>query len=158
MDRLHQDLRYALRSLVRQPGFALVAILTLALGIGATAAIFSVVHAVVLRPLPYPHPDRLVAISQVNRRGTFSRLPDPNFDDLRDQSHTFRSMAKYQAWTVSVSGIAEPARAQVAIVSRDFLTVLGTQPAIGRGFAASDARADAAPVAVVSFEYWQRHL
>jgi predicted permease len=158
MDRLLQDLRYAFRSLVRQPGFALVAILTLALGIGATAAIFSVVHAVLLRPLPYPNPDQLVAISEVNHRDTFSRLADPNFDDFRAQSRTFHSMAKYGAGTVSVLGMAEPTRAQVAVVSRDFLTVLGTQPAIGRGFAASDAHPDATPVAVVSFEYWQRHL
>src|SRR5215472_4094237 len=118
MDRLFQDLRFAFRLLVRQPGFALVAILTFALGIGATAAIFSVVHAVLLRPLPYPNPHPPVANSEVNRRGTFSRLAEPNFDDFRDQSHRFHSMAKYRAGTVSVSGMAEPTRAQVAVVSR----------------------------------------
>src|SRR5215469_6167467 len=102
------DLKHAARRLRKNPGFSGVAILTLALGIGATTAIFSVVYGVLLRPLPYPDPDRLVAISEVNRRGTLSRLADPNFDDFRDQNHSFRAMAKYRAGTASVSGSSEP--------------------------------------------------
>src|SRR5947199_10169656 len=113
------DLKHAARRLLKPPGFTGVAVLTMALGIGATSAIFSVVYGVLLRPLPYPRSDRLVAISEVNRRGTFSRLADPNFDDFRDRSHTFAAMAKYRAGVASVAGSSEPTRAQVAVVTRD---------------------------------------
>src|SRR5260221_610068 len=158
MDSIRQDLRYAWRSLLRQPSFTLLAVATLALGIGATSAIFSVVYGVLLRPLPYPAADRLVAISEVNRRGTFSRLADPNFDDFRDRSHTFAAVAKYRAGVASVSGTSEPTRAQVAVVTRDFFRVLGVQPALGRRFAVDDARTGAAPVLIASYDYWQQHL
>ncbi len=158
MDSIRQDLRYAWRSLLRQPSFTLLAVATLALGIGATSAIFSVVYGVLLLPLPYPDADRLVAISEVNRRGTFSRLADPNFDDFRDRSHTFAAVAKYRAGVASVSGTSEPTRAQVAVVTRDFFRVLGVQPALGRRFAVDDARTGAAPVLIASYDYWQQHL
>src|SRR6266508_1565605 len=156
MDRILQDLRYAFRSLGRQPAFALLAILTLALGIGATTAIFSVVYGVLLRPLPYPDADRLVAISEVNHRGTFSRLADPNFTDFRDESHSFSAMAKYRAGVASVSGTSEPTRAQVAVVTRGFFDVLDVRPAVGRGFAADDARPGAAPIVVAGYDYIAR--
>src|SRR5258707_8094466 len=125
MDSIRQDLRYAWRPLLRQPSFTLLAVATLALGIGATSAIFSVVYGVLLLPLPYPDADRLVAISEVNRRGTFSRLADPNFDDFRDRSHTFAAVAKYRPGVASVSGTSEPTRAQGAVVTRGFFRVLG---------------------------------
>src|SRR5467141_1041754 len=110
MHTLLQDIRYALRQLRKSPGFTAVALITLALGIAATAAIFSVVYGVLLRPLPYSGADRIMAVSEVNSNGRPSRLADPNFDDCHDQSHSFQSIAKYSAQTVSISGAAQPTR------------------------------------------------
>ena len=121
-EAMFQDLQYAARRLGKSPGFSATVIVTLALGIGATTAIFSVVYGVLLRPLPYPEPDRLVAIWEVNHRGAYSRLADPNFDDFRDQNHTFQAMAKYNSLVASVAGLAEPTRTGVAFVTHDFFT------------------------------------
>ncbi|PYX68752.1 MAG: permease [Acidobacteria bacterium] len=110
------------------------------------------------RPLPYNNPDRIVAIHEVNTRGTWSRLADPNFDDFRDQNHSFESAAKYSAYVISVSGGTQPTRTMVASVSPNFLKVFRVQPIIGRDFVAADARKGAAPVALVSDEYWKHHL
>src|SRR5579864_1214419 len=101
MNGLLQDIRYALRQLRKSPGFTAIAVLTLALGIGATTAIYSVVYGVLLRPLPYADPGRLVSIFEITNQGTRNRLADPNFDDFRDQSHSFESMAKYSAFPAS---------------------------------------------------------
>ena len=90
LDAMLQDLKYAARGLAKSPGFSAMVIFTLALGMGATTAIFSVVYGVLLRPLPYPKPERLAAIWEVNNRGTFSRLADPNFDDFRDRNQPSR--------------------------------------------------------------------
>ena len=155
---LFQDLKYAGRGLFKNAGINGVAILTLALGIGATTAIFSVVYGVLLRPLPYPNPDRIVAIWEVNHRRAFSRLADPNFDDFRDQNHSFQAMAKYSDGIESVSGTIEPTRTAVAAVSRDFFKVLGVQPVIGRSFLPEDTHQGAAPVLLTSYDYWKLHL
>src|SRR3954463_106711 len=154
MGNIIQDLRHAFRILRRSAGFTSVSVLTLALALGATTAIFSVVYGVLLRPLPYPQPDRLMAIWEVNHRGTYSRLADPNFNDFRDRNRTFTAIAKYTQSVTSVAGTAEPSRATVVRVSRDFFKVLRSQPVVGRGITADDARAGAAPVAVVSHRYW----
>src|SRR5689334_24999663 len=158
MTSLALDLRHALRVLVKHLSASVVAVFTLALAIGATTAIFTVVYGVLLRPLPYPSPDRLTAIWEVNHRGTYSRLADPNFDDFRDRNHTFVALAKFSDWVTSVSGTPEPARATVAPVSRDFFKVLGVQPFLGRGITADDARIGATTVAVVSHRYWIQSL
>jgi len=158
METLLHDLRHAFRLLRRSPGFTAVSVITLALAIGSTTAIFSVVYGVLLRPLPYNDPDRIVAIHEVNTRGTWSRLADPNFDDFRDQNHSFESAAKYSAYVISVSGGTQPTRTMVASVSPNFLKVFRVQPIIGRDFVAADARKGAAPVALVSDEYWKHHL
>ena len=150
MSSLLLDLRHALRVLARNPTATAVAVFTLALAIGATTAIFSVVYGVLLRPLPYPAPDRLTAVWEVNSRGNYARLADPNFEDFRDRNRSFAAMAKYNDRVMSVAGTTEPARVRVATVSRDFFGVLGVQPSLGRGFTAEDARVGAAPVAVVS--------
>src|SRR6476646_6815230 len=113
MGTIFQDLRHALRMLRRSPGFTSVSVLTLALAIGATTAIFSVVYGVLLRPLPYSDPGRIMAIFEVNTRGTWSRLADPNFDDFRDQNLTFQSIAKYSNYVVSISGGSQPTRTMV---------------------------------------------
>src|SRR3954469_21537620 len=138
MNRLLQDLRYALRQLGRSPGFSAVAILTLALGIGATTAIFSVVYGVLLRPLPYADPNRIVAIYEIEPSGRHNRLADPNFDDFRDQSHSFQAIAKYSAYTAAVSGGSEPTRSIVAHVTPQFLRVFRVNPIIGRDLVADD--------------------
>jgi predicted permease len=95
---------------------------------------------------------------EINHRGTYSRLADPNFDDFRDRNHTFVAMAKFTSWMTSVSGTPEPARATVSPVSREFFKVLGVQPSLGRGITPDDARIGAAPVAVVSHRYWVQSL
>src|ERR1700723_4701945 len=150
MNKFWQDFRYATRVLGRNPGVTAIMLFTLALAIGATPAIFSVVYGVLLRPLPYPGADRIVAISELNSQGRLSRLADPNFDDFRDQSHSFQSIAKYAVDTVSVSGTSQPTRTTVAAVTPQFLAVFGVEPIIGRDFAASDDRKGAVPVALAS--------
>ncbi len=158
-EAIFQDLRYAARGLAKSPGFSALVILTLALGIGATTAIFSVVYGVLLRPLPFPNPDRLVAIWEVNHRGTYSRLADPNFDDFRDQNQTFQAMAKYSSSGIAiVLGPAGPTRTGVASVTRDFFKVLGIHPVIGRSFAPDDTHTGAAPVVLASYRYWKESL
>ena len=158
MASLILDFRLAARVLVRNLVATAVAVFTLALAIGAATAIFSVVYGVVLRPLPYPEPERLMAIWEVNTRGAYARLADPNFVDFRDRNRTFRAMAKYVSGVASVAGTAEPTRADVAVVTKDFFTVLGVQPARGRGLTAEDARIGAATVAIVSHRYWEQAL
>jgi predicted permease len=142
----------------KNPGATAVMVFTLALAIGATTAIFSVVYGVLLRPLPYSHADRLVAISEVNSNGRLSRLADPNFDDFRDQSSSFKSIAKYAAQTVPVSGASRPTRSTIAMVTPQFLSVFEVEPFSGRDFTASDNQMGAAPVALVSYGYWAQYL
>jgi putative ABC transport system permease protein len=158
VDDARRDLQYALRTLRRAPGFSIVAILTLALGIGATAAIFSVVHGVLLRPLPYTDPDRIVAIFEVTSKGRPSGLADPNFDDFRDESRSFEAMAKYTERMLSVSSASQATRTHVARISPGFLKVFGIQPIVGRAFTESDAKKGAAPTALVSYGYWKQYL
>jgi putative ABC transport system permease protein len=158
MSGFWQDFKYAARVLGKNPGTTAIMVFTLALAIGATTAIFSVVYGVLLRPLPYPGAERIMAISEVNSQGTLSRLADPNFDDFRDQSRSFQSIAKYAVDTVSVSGTSQPTRTTVAAVTPQFLAVFGVEPIIGRDFAASDDQKAAAPVALVSYGYWRQYL
>ena len=153
-----QDLRYAARGLVKNPGVPAIIVLTLALGIGATTAIFSVVYGVLLRPLPYPDSNRIMAVFEVTSKGRPSRLADPNFDDFRDQNRSFQAIAKYNDYVVSVSGASQPTRTTVANVSPDFLKVFGIQPILGRDFSASDAKKGAGPTVLVSYGYWRQHL
>ncbi len=152
------DCRYGARQLCKNPGATAIMVLTLALAIGATTAIFTVVHGVLLRPLPYTEPNRIMSVFEVNTRGTWSRLADPNFDDFRDQNHSFQAIAKYHASIASVSGASQPTRTMVAGVSSDFFKVFRVQPIIGRDFSAADNKKGAAPVALVSYAYWKQYL
>ncbi len=158
LQSVHADCRYALRQLRKNPGFTAVAVLTLALGIGVTTAIFSVVYGVLLRPLPYPEPNRIVAIFEVTSEGRPSRLADPNFDDFRDQSRSFQAIAKYNENVSSVSGASQPTRTTVAGVTPGFLKVFRVQPTLGRDFTASDAKQGAGPTVLVSYGYWKQYL
>ena len=152
------DCRYGFRQLRKNLGATAVMVFTLALAIGATTAIFSVVYGVLLRPLPYTDANRIMAVSEVTSKGWPSRLADPNFDDFRDQNRSFQAIAKYGADVVSVSGASEPTRTKVAAVSPDFCKVFRVQPIIGRDFSAADARKGAAPVLLASFGYWKQQL
>ena len=158
MTGLLQDFRYALRQIRKNLTFTAVAVLTLALGIGVTTAIFSVVYGVLLRPLPYPDPNRIMAVFEITSKGSPSRVADPNFDDFRDQSRSFQAIAKYNDNVASVSGASQPTRARVAAVSPDFLKVFGIQPILGRDFNASDAKKGAGPTVLVSCGYWRQYL
>ena len=152
------DCRFGLRHLRKNLGFTVVALLTLALGIGATTAMFSVVYGVLLRPLPYSDSNRIMAVFEVNSRGNPSRVADSNFDDFRDQSRAFQAIAKYGNDVVSVSGASQPTRTAVASVSPDFLSVFRIQPILGRDFTASDSTKGAGPAVLVSYGYWRQHL
>jgi predicted permease len=158
IETLLQDLRFGARTLARNPGFTAVAVLTLALGIGATTAIFSVVYGVLLRPLPYRDSNRIMAVFELTSKGTPSRLADPNFDDFRDQSRSFQAIAKYGDNVASVSGARQPTRTTVANVSPEFLKVFGIQPILGRDFTAGDAKKGAGPTVLVSYGYWKQEL
>jgi putative ABC transport system permease protein len=153
-----QDLKFAWRGLRQHAGFSVLAILTLALGLGGTTAIFSVVYGVLLQPLPYRQPDRLVALWEAMPNGNHARLADANFKDFREQSHSFTALATYYNRIAPVTGLAEPVRARLAVVSRDFLEVLAVEPAVGRRFDDNDAREGAQPAALVSHAFWQAHL
>jgi predicted permease len=155
---LFADLRYAARRLAGNPGFTAVSILTLALGIGASTAIFSVVDAVLLRALPYPQPDKIVRVWEQAPNGHRMNLADLNFDDFRTQSNTFADLAAYGYELSSVSGGSEPVRVDIAVVSSGFFKVLGVEPFRGRAFAADEQRLHGAPAAMVSYRYWQRYL
>ena len=158
MAKLPSDLKYAFRFLMRSPGFSGVAAATLALGIGANAAIFSVVYSVLLRPLPYPGSDRIVAVAEADQNGRAMALCDPNFRDLRDQNRTLAAFAQYAVWPASVSGGTEPVRATRAVVSEGFFGTLGVQPSTGRGFSAEEKGQGAVPAVIVSDAFWRRYL
>ena len=154
-----KDLQFAVRQVRRSPGFALVAVLTLGLGLGATTAIFTVVQSVLFRPLPYPGADRIVQLWEVNAAGGRPHVAHPNFIDLRDQSRSFSAFAEMANWGLaSVSGTNEPVRARTAAVSRDFFTALGVRPEIGRLFANDELRIGAAPTVVVGHRFWTENL
>ena len=152
------DCRYGGRQLRKNLGTTAIMVFTLALAIGATTAIFSVVYGVLLRPLPFNEPSRIMAVYEINNEGRRAHLADPNFDDFHDQNRSFEAMAKYTAYVTSVSGPLQPIRTKVAIVSADFSKVFRVQPIIGRDFSAGDARKGAAPVALVSYGYWKEFL
>src|SRR5205085_10750647 len=158
MNGLSQDLRYALRQLRRNMGSSAIAIGTLALGIGASTAIFSVVYGVLLSSLPYQKPDQIMQLWEVNSSGGHTRFADPNFEDMRSQTHSFAGMAEMYSGEAVVSAGETPDRINVAHVSKDFFSVMGVQPVVGRLFAAEEQHFGAAPAALVSYSYWKLHL
>jgi len=144
--------------LLKKPGFTLIAVITLALGIGACTAIFSVVDAVLWRSLPFPQAERIVSVREVDAKGRQITFAHPNFLDLRARNKTLDGAAEYAAFLVTILGGAEPVRARGAYVSQDFFKVLGARPEIGREILPEESRAGANPVAVVSYGYWRRML
>ena len=158
MDQLVKDIRYGIRSLAKRPAFTAIAVLTLALGIGASTAIFSVVDGVLLRPLPYPEAEQIVQLREVNERGGKMAFAEPNFVDVRARSHSFQGIAQYAGEITTVTGASEPVRVPAYMVSSDFFNVIGVKPIIGRTFAPEESKPGGAPVAVVSYGFWQRLL
>jgi predicted permease len=159
MTTLIQDLRFALRVLRKNPSFSLIGFLTLALGIGATTAIFSVVYGVLLRPLPYEKPEQIVRLWEASANGHPMNFADPNFDDMYAQNHSLQGLAEYTAVPTPVSGGSEPTRNTVTTVSQDFFSILRVQPVRGRSFNADEQRyGAAAQTAMVSYGYWQQYL
>ncbi|MFN2623110.1 MAG: ABC transporter permease [Chthoniobacterales bacterium] len=151
------DLKYSFRTLFKSPAFTLVAILTLALGIGASAAIFSVLDAVLLRPMPYPNQERLVEVSELNESGRGMPFAEPNFNDLVARNHSFEAVAAYTRSPDAVAGGIEPVRTNLSGVSADFFRVLGVTPTIGRLFSPETLREEK-EVAVVSYGFWKKQL
>src|SRR5438067_10858535 len=159
MTTLLQDIRYALRMLCKSPGFAAVAVVTLALGIGASTAIFSVIDAVLLRPLPYPHPEQIVRVWEQGPNGQRWNLADLNFKDFLKQNNTFSSFAEYTyGEPTSISGGSEPARVDVSAGSSGFFKSCGVEPFLGRSFVPEEQREHGAQAMIVSYGYWQRYL
>jgi len=153
---MFSDLRFSLRQLRKSAGFALVAVFTLALGIGASIAIFSVVDAVLLRPVPYPEPHRIVELRELDEQGRSMPFADPNVDDLQRQSRSFDGIARYNAGLDAVAGGSEPVRTMACAASTDFFRVLGVKPLLGRVFASSTAEENEG--VVVSYGFWKQSL
>jgi putative ABC transport system permease protein len=155
IETLIQDLRFGARMLLKNPGFTLIAITTLALGIGANTAIFSVVNAVLLRPLPYREAERIVAIQELDKEGKRKQVTSANFLDWRTQQTTFASLAAISRRRANLALTAEAERINLAVVSANFFDVFGLRAERGRLFAAADEQAGHAPVVVVSHSLWQ---
>ncbi|HXJ05932.1 MAG TPA: ABC transporter permease [Candidatus Acidoferrum sp.] len=158
METFLQDLRYGLRMLAKSPGFAAIAILTLALGIGANTALFSVVNGVLLTPLAYPKSGELVAI--YGKTPGFDQAPInyPNFIDWQRGTHTFSSMAIYRNQDYNFTGKDEAERLSGYMISAGFFSTLGTTPILGRNFRADDDVAGAAPVVILGGSFWNRRF
>ena len=152
------ELRQAFRAVFTRPAFALVAITTLALGIGANTAIFSVVNGVLLRPLPYRDPARIVTLNERNARGGSSRVSHPNFVDWRQQATSFEALAEYSCGTETVLGGSEPSFAEACAVGADFFRVFGVDARAGRTFTLEETQVNAEPAAVVGYRFWQSAL
>jgi predicted permease len=157
MDRLKQDLLYGLRSLRQSPGYALVTILTLALGIGANTAIFSVVNGVILKPLALPEPDRLVFITSQFPALGFDQfwVSPPEFLEFRDRNQAFENVGAYSAGAVNLGTQEQPRRVNSAIVTSELMPVLGVPPIRGRMFTREDTLPGAEDVAILSMEVWR---
>jgi predicted permease len=155
-ETIWQDIRYGIRQLVKNPGFTAVAVLTLALGIGANAALFSVVNGVLLSPLPYPQPEQLVMLHQSKPNFDRGAIPYPNFRDWQKQNQTFSAMAIGRPTGFSLTGTGEAERVSAQFISADFFSVLGVSPLLGRTFVPGEDENGASPIVVISAGFWQR--
>lgn len=160
MHRLMQDLRFGFRTMLKSRGFALVAIATLALGIGANTAMFTVVYNVMLRPLPFPQPESLVAILALRTRGgppTPSSFSYPDFRDVRERNRSFTDVAAHNNNDYTLTGVGDPVHVSAEVVSAGFFKILGVQPTLGRGFA-FDEDQPGHHVIVLSQQFWARQF
>lgn len=163
VETLLQDLRYGLRTMLRSPGFTVTAVLALALGIGANTAIFSVVNAVLLRPLPYDQPDRLMQVWHTPPQKSFPGMPiftvsPANFLDWRNQNHSFEGMAAYGFGRYTITGSGHPETLHVVAATNGLLSILHAQPLLGRGFLDSEYEADHEHEVLLSYGLWRSYF
>jgi len=160
MTSLFQDVRYAWRTLLRSPGFTLVAVLTLALGIGANSTIFSWINSTLLNPLPaVKHTDGLVALTRAGSALTDLTFSYPDYVDLRDRNQSFSGLVAFKTWRVSLTGVGQPENIWGFLVTANYFDVLRVSPILGRGFVPSDdERPGGSPVVVISYALWQSHF
>jgi predicted permease len=151
-----QDVRYGLRILAKNPGFTAIAVLTLALGIGANTALFSVVNGVLLNPLPFPNPNELVAVYTKSPNFQESSISYPNFLDWQKDNHSFASLSAFRTDDFNLTGAGEPERVHIHMISAEFFSALGMQPILGRTFRPEEDKAGAGPVAILSDGLWNR--
>src|SRR5437763_2929226 len=150
------DLRYGARMLAKSPGFAVIAILTLALGIGANTAIFSVVNGVLLNPLPFPHPDQIVSLFTEMPNFKNGSISYPNFEDWQRMNRSFSSIAAYRSTGFNLSGHGEPEHLHGELISAGFFEILGINPLLGRSFSADEDRLGANPTVMITEGLWKR--
>jgi putative ABC transport system permease protein len=160
MGNLRGDIRYALRSLLKRPGFTLIAVVTLALGIGANTAIFSAINALLLKPLPFPELDRVIAIwDKMPSRGVMhNEVAMANYLDWQAQNKSFEQLAVYAWWTANLSGVDTPERVQGFLVSANFLDAIGVKPIMGRNFYPEENQPGKDAVAIITYSLWQRRF
>lgn len=158
MSVLIQDVRYGLRMLGKHPGFTAVAVLTLALGIGANTTIFTAVNAILLRPLPYPQADRLVEILEAARRESPSVVAYPDFLDWQQLTKGLADMAAYQLATFNLTGADEPERVPGLRITANFFRTLGVKPALGRDFLAEEDEPGGSAVLLLTHRLWERRF
>ncbi|HET8921563.1 MAG TPA: ABC transporter permease [Candidatus Acidoferrum sp.] len=151
-----QDVRYALRVLRKSRGFAAIAVLTLALGIGANTALFSVVNGVLLNPLPFPNPDELYEVYTKTASFEQSSISYPNFLDWQKNNHSFSSLGAFRTDDFNLTGVGEPERLHAHMISAEFFPTLGVKPMLGRNFRSDEDRAGASPVAILADGLWKR--
>ncbi|MCG3161658.1 MAG: hypothetical protein JMDDDDMK_02855 [Acidobacteria bacterium] len=155
-DEMFQDLRFGARMLLKNPGFTAMIVLTLALGIGANAALFSVVNGVLLNPLPYPQPEQLITLHQSKPNFATGAIPYPNFRDWQRENQTFAAMAISRGASFSLIGAGEAEQVDGRWVSASLFSALGVRPQLGRDFAPSEDERGAGPVVIISADLWRR--
>jgi predicted permease len=156
LEEISQDLRYGARSLRKNPGFTAIAVLTLALGIGANTSLFSVVNGVLLNPLPYPHPEQLLTLHESKPNFKAGSISYPNFRDWQKDNHTFSAMAIDRAYSFSLTGLGEAEQLEARFISSDFFALLGVNPVLGRTLTTGEDEIGAAPQVLISAGFWKR--
>src|SRR3989454_9583364 len=159
MESLINDIRYGIRALLKQPGFSAIAVITLALGMGVNTAIFSLVHAVLLRPLPFPAWDRLLVVKDQNGKTgeTFPAVSPADFFDWKNQSQSFANVAAYSGWSVTLFEGEQSEMIPATRVTDEFFNTLGVQPLLGRSFRPDEFKTGSA-VVILSHGLWQRRF
>jgi predicted permease len=158
MDSLIKDIRYGLRSLLKRPSLTVLAIVTLALGIGANTAMFSVINAVLLRPLVYPQPDRLVWMNESGPDYSSRLLSYPNFKDWQTRSSSFEAMSTFRGFNITLMGVDQPQDLSARMVGADYFKVMGVTPLLGRTFTADEDKPGAPDVTILSYPFWQKQF
>ena len=153
-----QDLRYAIRTMLKRPGFTIVAALTLALGIGANTAIFSAVNAVLLKPLPFPESEQLISVFETFKPDGFGSVSVPNFEDWKQQNTVFAGISAFSSTSFNLEGGDTPQRIPGMQVSSNYFDVLSVRPTFGRGFLPGEDVAGSERVVVISDELWRRNF